>query len=127
MIAMETTSLVPMAMPTTIETAKDADPFRSRTQKEKKKCGELMQPRAKSLADDFVCGQQFAAKIAGQENDADHDPAQEIAKDDLQESPVAGVGEAGHADDGQRAGFRGHDGERNGPPGNFAIGKKVVL
>ena len=32
---------------------------------------------------------------------------------------------AGDADDGEGAGLRGDDGERNGPPGNIAIGKKV--
>src|SRR5580692_75716 len=106
---------------------KDTDSFRGCTQEEKQKCGEFVQPRTKSLANDFVCGEQFTAKIAGQKNDADHDPAQKVAENDLEESPVSGVREAGHADDGQGTGFRGYDGEGDRPPGDFPVREKVVL
>ena len=57
----------------------------------------------------------------------DDDAAQHVAEDDLQKAEVAGEGEAGHADDGERAGFRGDDGERDGPPGHGAVGEEVAL
>ena len=104
----------------------DTDSFRCRAQEKKQKCCELMQVGTKALTNDLVGRQQFATKIAGQKNDAHHDPAQEVAENDFQKAPVSGVGESGHADDGQRTGFRGHDGEGNGPPGDPAIGEKVV-
>jgi hypothetical protein len=44
----------------------------------------------------------------------------------LQKRHVAAVRQAGNADDGKRAGFRGDDGERNRPPGHVTIGEKVV-
>ena len=42
------------------------------------------------------------------------------------ETQVGVVGQAGNADDGERAGFSRDDGKRNRPPGNIAIGEKII-
>ena len=49
-----------------------------------------------------------------------------VSHDYLKEREVRVVGEAGDADDGQRAGFGSDDGERDGPPRDVASGKEVV-
>jgi hypothetical protein len=36
------------------------------------------------------------------------------------------VGEAGDADDGERAGFGGNNRKRDGPPGNVASSQKII-
>src|SRR5437660_436699 len=40
---------------------------------------------------------------------------------------VAGEGQRRRSDDGQRAGFGGHDGEADGPPGGGAPAQEVIL
>ena len=45
---------------------------------------------------------------------------------DLKKSEIRVVGEAGNADDGERAGLGRDDGERNRPPGDFASSEKIV-
>src|SRR5512147_2537198 len=57
---------------------------------------------------------------------ADDHPPHDVAHHQLQERHVAAVGEAGNADDSQRAGFGGHDGERDRPPRHVAVGEEVV-
>ena len=54
------------------------------------------------------------------------DAADQVSDDQLQESEVGVVGESGHADDGECAGFGGDDGECNSPPWDVAVGEKVV-
>ncbi len=49
-----------------------------------------------------------------------------VSQHHLQKSQVGVVGEAGNADDGQGAGLSRHDRQRNRPPGNIAVGEKVV-
>jgi len=44
----------------------------------------------------------------------------------LQEGKIGVEGEPGDADDGQGAGFRGDDGERDCPPGNVAVRQEIV-
>jgi len=44
----------------------------------------------------------------------------------LQESQISVEGEARDADDGQRAGFSGDDGECDRPPGNVAVRQEVI-
>ena len=61
-----------------------------------------------------------------QQHEADDDAAYDVAHDDLKEREVRVVGEARDADDGQRAGLGGDDGERDRPPRDVAVGKKVI-
>jgi len=50
-----------------------------------------------------------------------------ISEDHLQEGEVSAISDAGNADDGERAGFRRHDREHDGPPRHVAVGEEVVL
>ena len=61
-----------------------------------------------------------------QQHEADHDAPNHISHDHLQESEIGVIGKAGDADDGERAGFGGNDGKRDGPPGNIASREKVI-
>ena len=61
-----------------------------------------------------------------QQNESDHEAADDVSHDDLKKREIGVVGEAGNADDGERAGFRGHDGKRNRPPGNVAAGEEII-
>jgi hypothetical protein len=65
-------------------------------------------------------------EIFRQEEHGDHDAAEHVADDDLQESEVAGEGEAGGSDDGQCRSFGGDDRERDRPPRNGTVGKEVA-
>jgi hypothetical protein len=75
----------------------------------------------------LIGGDEFAAKVLRDEEEADDDAAYEIAEDKLEEAEVFVIGEAGNADDGERAGFSGDDGERDGPPGDGVVGEEVSL
>ena len=103
----------------------DPHSFRRRAQEEKRECRELMETWAEALSDDFICSEQLAAEVARQEKEAHHDTAKKVAKNDLEETPVAGKGKPWNADDRKCAGFRGNDGEGDSPPGNLAIGKEI--
>ena len=83
-------------------------------------------PRPESALDQFVSCVEIAAKIMWKENEADDDPADDISDYDLQKREVGVVRESGNADDGEGAGFGRHDGQGNGPPRNFASGKKII-
>src|SRR5581483_6679694 len=55
-----------------------------------------------------------------------YDPANYVPEDDLKKRKVGIERKARNADDGQRAGFSGDNRERDRPPRNIAIRKKVV-
>ena len=61
-----------------------------------------------------------------QEYEGDDDTSHHIAHRDLQKREVRIVGQAGHADDGERAGFGRHDRQRDRPPRNVAVCEKVI-
>jgi hypothetical protein len=107
--------------------SKDPNALSSSTQKEEQEGRDLVQARAEALANDLVSGQKLSTKIPGQEEQANHDAPYQIAENDLQESPVAGVGKARHADDGKRAGLCSNDRERDGPPGYALVGEEVAF
>jgi len=69
---------------------------------------------------------QLAAKILRQQHETNNDTPDHIAHHHLQKSKIRIVGESGNTDDGQRARFRGHNRERNRPPGNLAVGEKII-
>src|SRR5262249_48618238 len=74
----------------------------------------------------LICGVEIAAEIVRQQHEADDHAPDYVAENHLQECEIGVVGEAWDADDGERAGFGGNDRERNRPPGNVAIGQKVI-
>ena len=61
-----------------------------------------------------------------EQNKTDDDASDQIPEDNLQKRQIGIVGEAGDADDGEGAGFGGHNRKRNRPPGNVAVGEEVV-
>jgi hypothetical protein len=81
---------------------------------------------AEAAVDELVRGEQFAAEVLREQQEADDDASDQVSEDDLEEAEVVVVGEAGDADDGERAGLGGDDGERDRPPGNVAVGEEVV-
>src|SRR5581483_10394182 len=87
---------------------------------------ERTQPPAKATFDQFISRIKIAAEIVRQQNKTDDYSADHVSEDHLQECEVRIISETGNADDGERAGFCGDDGKSNRPPGNIAIGKKVV-
>ena len=105
---------------------KDADAFCGGAGGQKQSGCQRAQPAAKAAFDELIGGVEIAAKIVWQQQVADDDASHEIAHHQLQEGEVGIVGQAGHADDGEGAGFGGDDGERDGPPWNIAIGEEVI-
>ncbi len=85
-----------------------------------------MQHRPKSPVDQLVRGIQLTLKVARQKQYAEHDAPHHVAEYKLQESEIAAERNAGHADDGERAGLRRDDREGNGPPWHAAAGKKIT-
>ena len=54
---------------------------------------------AEATFNELVGGEEIAAEILRDEDEADYDPADEVTHDKLQEGEIAFVGEAGDADD----------------------------
>jgi len=93
---------------------------------EKKSGGERAQAATEAMLHELVGGHHASGKIFWYENDADQHPRNEVSKNQLQESEVGIVGEAGDADDGQRAGLGGHNRERNRRPWNVLVGQEII-
>ena len=124
---MERMSPVPMAMPTTMETAKTRTPSAAARVSEEEAGGDFVQRGAEAAVDELVGGEHLALEVARQEERCDDDAAEHVADDDLEEAEVAGEGHAGDGDDGEGDGFGGDDGERDGPPGDGVVGEEVAL
>src|SRR3954451_15661695 len=82
--------------------------------------------RTETFLDPFVGGEQLSAEVMRQQYKTDEETSNHVSHDNLQESKIGVISQAGDADDGQRAGLCGNDRERNCPPGDVASGKKVV-
>ncbi len=80
---------------------------------------------SEAALDQLVGRDQVAAEVVRDQQNTDDDAPDQVADDKLQEAEVALVGQAGNADDGERAGLGGHDGERNRPPGNRLLGQEI--
>ena len=104
----------------------DAHAFGDGTRDEEGAGGDGAHFFAETLFDDSVSGEKLATEVAGEEQEDDQDSADEIADDELNEGEVRGVGDGGRADDGERGGFRGDNGERERPPGGGAAAEKIV-
>src|SRR5579871_2552240 len=85
-----------------------------------------MQARSKAALNEFIRGEEISLKIMGQQYKADNDASDDVAENELQKGEVRGERKAGNADDRERTGFSGDDGKRNRPPGNIAVGEKVI-
>src|SRR5262249_23948245 len=89
-------------------------------------CGDLVQSRPEAAVDELVSREHLAAKVLREKKQADDHAAGQVSKDDLEKAKIAPVGHSRRADDRERAGLRPDDGERDGPPGDVAIGKKII-
>ena len=54
------------------------------------------------------------------------DASDEVAKNQLQKSEIAGIRDGRNTNDGQRGCFRRHDGKRQGPPGRVSSSEEIV-
>jgi hypothetical protein len=61
-----------------------------------------------------------------QQHKADDEATGDVSQHDLQKGHVGVVGEAGNADDSERASFGGDDRKRDRPPRDIASSKEVV-
>jgi hypothetical protein len=104
----------------------DADAFGGGAGEQEEAGGDFVERLAEAAIDELIGGEHLALEVLGQEEHGDDDAAEHVADDDLQEAEVAGEGEAGRADDGERGGFGGDDGEGDGPPGDGAVGEEVA-
>ena len=75
MMAMESVSLVPMAMPTTMETAKTRTPSAAARVRRKRPAVDLVQSWAEALVDELVGGEHLALEVFRQEERGDDDAA----------------------------------------------------
>ena len=93
----------------------------------RKMIAETVRTRAAEAAlEQLVRGVDLAAEVGGDEEGGDQEPPDDVADHELQERPVAAVGRAGRADEGERARLGGHDAGGDGPPRHAARGQEVV-
>ncbi len=124
---METTSPVPSTIGDDDGYGEHAHAFGQRAQHQEGGRGQPSDALSEAPPHQLVGREHFAAEILRQEQGRDHDARQQISEDQLQKLEVPGKRERGGADDGERAGFGRHDGQRDGPPGRVAAAQKVVL
>ena len=104
-----------------------ANTFSGGTRQKKDKGCKFMKCSSKSALNKLVCSEKFPLEIVGNEKKADDDSSQQITENNLQESKVRVIGQAGNTDDGERAGFSGDDGKRDRPPGNVPICQEICF
>src|SRR5579884_2149654 len=68
----------------------------------------------------------LATKIAGQQQEHDEHATGQIAEDKLEKGEIAGVGDGGRPDDGERRGFGGDNRESQGPPRRGFAAEEIV-
>ena len=93
---------------------------------EKNSGGDTVQLLSKTAINELIGGEHLTAKILRNKNQADDDAAKQVAEDKLKKAEVAAISNTGRADDGERTGFSANNGESNGPPGNVAVGQKII-
>ncbi len=103
-----------------------ANTLRNGARNEKRAGGDGAHFFAKAFFDERVGGEELSAEVAGEEKQNDENAAYQIPDDELNEGEISAVGDGGRADDGERGGFGGDDGERESPPGSGAAAEEVV-
>src|SRR5581483_993570 len=86
-----------------------------------------MKAASEAMIDELVCREEVASEILRHKDDADHYAGDQVSKNELQKAEIAIIGESGNADHGQRARLGGDNRERNGPPGDIAIGEEIAF
>ena len=103
-----------------------ADPVAERAVEEEDRGGHRAHGAAEALLQQLVGRVDLAAEVGGDEEDGDEQPPDDVADHELEERPVAAVGGAGGADEGERARLGGDDAGGDGPPRHAARGQEVV-
>ncbi len=103
-----------------------AHSLRRRPRQQKQARRHRAQLRTKPPLNQLISRIQLAAKILRQQHKTNNDAPDHVSHHQLQKSKIRIVGQAGNTNDGQRAGLRGHNRQRNCPPRNVAVGEKVV-
>ena len=116
---------VPKATVMTMETAKMRTPSAAARVARKSPAVKRCKLFPEARTDELIRRHQLAFEVARQKEHTDNDAAEQVAQCDLQEPEVTREGEAGDADDGEGAGLRGDDGQRDGPPRHVTVGKEV--
>ena len=93
---------------------------------EEEAAGGLAGRGAEGVGEQLVGRVDLALEVVGDQDDGQDDAGDDVADDHLDEGDVAAVGHRGHADDGQRAGFGGDDGQADAPPGDVLAAEEVV-
>jgi len=96
----------------TSEAAKTRTPS-ERAHQQKQRCGEVLGLGPEAVLQQFISGEQVAAKIRGNENYADNNPGDDVTEHNLQIGEVAAllrpriirISQRRHSDECQRAGF----------------------
>src|SRR5947209_5696480 len=105
----------------------DPNALRGCAREQEQASGKGSQPAPKPALDEFVSSIEVAAKVVRQQNEADKDASDDVSEHNLEKGEIRVISQAGDANDRQRAGLGSHDGQRNCPPRDVAVGKKVVL
>ena len=105
----------------------DPDAFRGGAREQEEAGRDLVEDGAEATVDELVGGEHLAGEVARKKEGGDDDAAEQIPDHDLQEAEVARKRDAWDGDDGQRGGFGGDHGERDGPPRDGVAGEEVVL
>ena len=88
---------------------------------------DLPDVRAETALHEGVGGEKLSLEVLRKKNCRDHDAGQQVAEDYLEEHEASAVGERRRADDGQRAGFRRYNGERDSPPRGGPAAEEVIF
>ncbi len=101
---------------------------RERFAEKKKAACRLAGAVAEGIGEKLVGRINLALEIMRHHDHGQDDARDDIADDQLEKRQVAvdGVGHGGHADDGQRAGFRGDDGQADAPPRDVLAAEEIV-
>ena len=104
----------------------NANAFGQGSRGEEESARKDLQNPAEALLDELVSGEHLTRKVAGNEREAHHHTSHQVAENQLQETEIGMVSDAGRADDGQNAGFGGDNGKGNCPPGQAAPAQKIL-
>ena len=105
---------------------RDAHAFGNRPRDQESAGRDSAHAFTKTFFDQRIGGEEFAAKISGQQQQYDEHAADQVAEDELKKSEISAVGDGGGADDRESGSFCGNDRKRQRPPGRGAPAQKIV-
>ena len=90
--------------------------------------GEHLDLEAEATFEQLVDGQEFAAKVGGDEQERDDDAPEQVAEDELEKLKISAAGkrDAGDGDEGDGRSLGRHDACGDRPPRHGAVAEKIV-